>query len=423
MPIQITQAQKEHLLIIKQRAYSLLADNELPFWANNAWDNEYGGFLTRLNQEGKRLEDTKKVLMMQVRMIFSLSAVHRFGLQDRGYLDLAKQGFEFLIRHFWDKNDGGFYFSVDRLGNPLNVRKNTDFHAYAIIGLVEYFHASGCQESLEWAIRVYDLLINEALDHDKGFREDFDNHCWPVLNADQMSLGDQTDIKTVDMHTNMLEAMLYLSTATGFNNHRQTLEYLVQLICSRGIDAVNHCSITAFDQGWNPVTDGRGQSSTSYGLNVELAWLLLKAVRLLEKNEADYHHIITGLVDHALAFGYDHDHGGLYSHGPMNGSVWEVSELFGPLQKPWWSQAELLNALGDLYIWIGHPEYLLKLIEEFNWISQYQVDHVYGSWYQDINGVTFKPVTLDKGGEWKTAFHTSRALIKLIKNLELITEK
>ena len=56
----------------------------MPFWANNTWDEEYGGFLTRLDRRGQRLDDLEKVLMMQVRMIHSLSAAHRHGLRDRG---------------------------------------------------------------------------------------------------------------------------------------------------------------------------------------------------------------------------------------------------------------------------------------------------------------------------------------------------
>ena len=39
------------------------------------WDDDYGGFLTRLDRHGRRLDDSEKFLMMQVRMIASLAGL------------------------------------------------------------------------------------------------------------------------------------------------------------------------------------------------------------------------------------------------------------------------------------------------------------------------------------------------------------
>jgi mannose/cellobiose epimerase-like protein (N-acyl-D-glucosamine 2-epimerase family) len=80
---------KKQLASILERAESNLADNVMPFWADHTWDEEYGGFLTRLDRRGRRLDAREKILMMQIRMIASLSSAHRFGIRDRGYLELA----------------------------------------------------------------------------------------------------------------------------------------------------------------------------------------------------------------------------------------------------------------------------------------------------------------------------------------------
>jgi mannose 2-epimerase len=432
---------RDALRVILERAESNLAENVMPFWATHSWDEAYGGFLTRLDREGRWLDTSEKVMLMQVRMIASLSIAHRHGLRDRGYLELAAKGFEFLTAKMWDEKNGGFYFSVARDGQPKSTRKNTDFHAYAITGLVEYYRASGSPDALAWARRVYDVLLAQAADGDRGFIEDFDEGVWPVLNAEQMGLGSQQKIKTIDMHTNMLEALAYLAAATQDPAHMKTLRDLLRLICEKGIHHEHGCTISAFDYDWNPVADAGGNMTTSYGLNVELAWLMLEAVEVLEGNippapfeggekqipparfgEGEpYRGLVLGLVDHALSFGFDWERGGLAGNGPMTGHVLDSPLIACPILKPWWAQAELLNALIDAYAWTRGEQYLDAFIKLFDWIWNYQIDHEHGDWYQDVRWDTCQPLSTDKGGEWKTAFHVSRALTRVaegIRNLE-----
>ena len=398
-----------------RRAESTLADNLMPFWANNTWDAEYGGFLTRLDRYGNRMDASEKVLMMQVRMIHSLSAAHRYGLRDRGYLDLAHRGFDYLVNTFWDDDNGGFHYSVTREGRPLSTRKNTDFHAYAMTGLSEYYLASEKPEALNWGCRVFDLLLEKAADSDLGFIEDFDGRDWPALNAEQMGLGNRTDIKTIDMHTNMLEGMAYLARASGNQKHRDALNAVLDLICQKGIHPAG-CTVTAFDAGWNPVADARDNRTTSYGLNVELAWLIWEAAEVLGKDDTLYDHTALGLIDHALAFGFDHERGGLAANGPITGPVLDAAYLGAErLNKSWWAQAELLNALCSAFSRTGERRYFDALLKTFDWIYRFQIDHEYGDWYQDTRWDTGAPLTTDKGGEFKTSFHAGRALIQTIK--------
>lgn len=406
------------LELVRRLAETTLANNLMPFWAEHSWDEVYGGFLTRLDRQGHRLDDSEKVLMMQVRMIYALASAHAHGLTDRGYLELAHRGFDYLVQRFWDGPNGGFHFSLTRDGKPKSKRKNTDFHAYAMTGLAEYYRASKRREALEWAGRVFDVLMEKAADRDRGFVEDFDGGDWPALNDEQMGLGGRRGIKTIDMHTNMLEGFAYLARETRNPKHLEALRAAADLICTKGIHRPFGCTITAFDADWNPVPDGQGKMTTSYGINVELAWLLLEAACVLNEPREIYGDTVLGLIEHTLDFGFDHARGGLVAFGPLTGAVDEAFDLpESRMLKSWWAQAEMLNALVSAIEWTGEETYIDAFLKQFGWIWSFQIDHQYGDWYQDCHWDTGQPTTTDKGNEFKTAFHAGRALIRVSEGL------
>jgi mannose/cellobiose epimerase-like protein (N-acyl-D-glucosamine 2-epimerase family) len=410
---------EKKLLEIQNKAEANLRDSVLPFWTRATWDQEYGGFLTRVDRCGNLIDASEKLFIKQVRMLWSLAAAHRFGITDRGYLELAHKAFDYIVQTLWDNAEGGFYFSVTREGKPLSRRKNTDCHGYGMIGLSEYYLASQRSEALEWGNRIHALLLEKAKDRAFGFIEDFDGGSWPVLNSEQMNLGERHDIKTIDMHTNILEGLLYLCRASKDPRHLQALADVFDLIITKGIHPEYRCGITAFDYEWNPVPDAGGMWTTSYGLNAEMAWLLLAAVDELRYSRDSYARPILGLIDHALDYGFDWERGGLAAFGPMKGRVADARDLpERRLSKSWWAQAEMLNALAYACEWTRQRRYLEAFLKLFDWIWKFQIDHECGDWFQDVSWDSGEPLTLEKGLEWKTAFHASRALIQASQTIE-----
>jgi mannose/cellobiose epimerase-like protein (N-acyl-D-glucosamine 2-epimerase family) len=84
----------------------------------------------------------------------------------------------------------------------------------------------------------------------------------------------------------------------------------------------------------------------------------------------------------------------------------------------WWAQAEMLNALA---MPMNGPQdkYLDAFEKLFDWIWTYQIDHECGDWYQDVSW-DGEPTTMEKGREWKTAFHASRALMQASQVIDRI---
>lgn len=124
------------------------------------------------------------------------------------------------------------------------------------------------------------------------------------------------------------------------------------------------------------------------------------------------------MIDHALAYGFDHAQGGLAANGPIIGAVEDAEDLGEErLYKSWWTQAELLNALCEAFSRTGDRKYFDALVKTFAWIYRFQIDHECGDWYQDTHWDTGEPLTTDKGREFKTSFHAGRALMLLYKAL------
>ena len=86
--------------------------------------------------------------------------------------------------------------------------------------------------------------------------------------------------------------------------------------------------------------------SLSYGHNVEFAWLMLRANRSSVRSWPGP--TSTPISQYALKYGYDHEHGGLYSRGVRD-------EPASDTDKIWWVQAEMLAALTDALAAQGRP--------------------------------------------------------------------
>jgi mannobiose 2-epimerase len=215
------------------------------------------------------------------------------------------------------------------------------------------------------------------------------------------------------MHTNVMEGMMYLARASGCPRHMKALQKIVDLICARGIHKEYGGTITVFDYDWNPLADAAGRMTTSYGLNVEMAWIVFESADVLGAARETYQGAAMGLIDHALAFGFDEERGGLAAFGPLTGRVLEAVELGeGRLLKSWWAQAELLNALILAFQYTENRKYLEAFLKEFGWVHGHQIDRECGDWFQDIEWESGRPQHTDKGREFKTSFHAGRALIR-----------
>ncbi|HQU60178.1 MAG TPA: AGE family epimerase/isomerase [Saprospiraceae bacterium] len=157
----------------------------------------------------------------------------------------------------------------------------------------------------------------------------------------------------------------------------------------------------------------------SFGHDIETAYLLREAEEALGHGiTAQTENITKKMADHALEFGFDNDHGGLYDAG-----YYETKE--GPLTlikdtKNWWAQAEALNTL--LIFAQEYPQdthqYFPLFLKQWQYIDQYLIDHQHGGWYNYGLDKSPENFSRPKAHIWKSPYHTARALMNVSNRLD-----
>ncbi len=134
----------------------------LPFWEKGGLDRQHGGFLCELNEDGSLASD-EKFIWYQGRGIWVYSFLYNEFGKDRRWLDVARQGRDFLVQHM-QAGGGKWYEKVRSDGTLLEgLGENVYGWLFAAAGLAEYYRAVGHREDLDLAktslaaaLRAYD---------------------------------------------------------------------------------------------------------------------------------------------------------------------------------------------------------------------------------------------------------------------------
>ena len=113
-----------------------LLDNILPFWLNNAIDNENGGIFTCLDREGN-IYGRDKSVWFQGRALWTFCKAYNVIEKREEYLKAAKTIYDFLPK--CTDTDGRMYFTVTEDGLPLRKRRYWFSETFYIIGNAKHF--------------------------------------------------------------------------------------------------------------------------------------------------------------------------------------------------------------------------------------------------------------------------------------------
>jgi len=379
----------------------------LPYWYDTAIDNARGGYVLADDGSGKPQQPTEKQLVTQTRMIWGFSHAHIKGLSDskRNYLKAAEQGYRFLQEHFLDKQYGGYFWTTDLEGHPVDARKIVYGESFAIYGLVEYYRASGDKSALLQAMELYHVL--QKYSHDAahgGWMEHFERDWNPIVDPKAQVIVELGGAKSANTHLHLMEALTELYDASHDPEVRASLEEALKI--NKTWFYPEDPAKSAFHRfpDWQLVT-APSSAGLSYGHNVEFAWLMVRAEKVLKRKPSwtqFYAHL-----DHALKYGYDNDRGGLFSRGFDNQPATDTDKV-------WWVQAEMIAALTDALKHKANPAYVQALDKLLRFVETYQADPKDCIWHDTVTA-DGKPKSPAKAHNWKANYHDVRAMVKFIE--------
>jgi len=396
----------------------------LPFWLQNVADPDGHGYLTYFDAAGRRGPQTEKTFLMQIRSLYTMASAHRQGYGQNISAELAGMGAEFILDHYWDDKHDGWIWIADRAGNPTVYDKVGYGQCFAVYAFSEHCLATGDDRGRKAAERSYTVIRERMADSPDGYLELFERDWQPKPGG--KAGGDR---KSLDVHMHMMEAFTTLYELTGDPEHRDALQDIIDLILARMIDRETGLPYIQFSHAFEPLPaitfetewgrdaePGGGAHPlhmTSPGHNVEFAWLLLHAADILGQSRETYAAVLRPIFDHAVTYGLDAEHGGVYADVPMN----QPTNL---TDKQFWQQAETLIGMLDAYQLYRDSRYWDAFENVYRFVFDKMVRiEAGGEWVERVDRQG-NVVDAELGHAWKINYHTVRGMIQVVRRLHMM---
>jgi N-acylglucosamine 2-epimerase len=381
---------------IAQQYKNELLQNVVPFWENHSKDEEFGGYFTCLDREGK-VFDTDKFVWLQGREVWMFSTLFNKVEQKQQWLDMALHGAEFLQKYGHDGNLN-WYFSLTREGKPLVQPYNIFSDCFATMAFGQLYKATGNEEYGQIAKSTFDNILKRS-DNPKG-------------KYNKLVPG-----------TRPLKGF---SLPMILCNLSLEIEHLLpEQLVDETIEKVLHEVMEVFyqpDSGLileNVKPDGSFSDSfdgrlLNPGHAIEAMWFIMDlSVRLQRPELAEK---AVEIVLRTLEYGWDKDFDGIYYFLDIKGNPPQQLEWD---QKLWWVHIETLISLIKGYALTKNEKCLtwFEKVHDYTW--SHFADPEHGEWFGYLNrrGEVLLPL---KGGKWKGCFHIPRGLYQVWKTLETL---
>ena len=376
-----------NLTSVGRRYRAALLDNVIPFWMRHSPDPLYGGYLHCLDRDGTVIH-TDKSVWLQAREVWLFSWLYNTFDRRIEWLDMARLGADFLLRHGRDPN-GDWYFCLSRSGGPLVAPYNIFSDCFAVMAFAEYGRAAQNQEALDVARATY-RRIQQRKDNPKGR--------WNKAAPGARSW------------TNLSLPMININISGVINGiapdpaYERIMAEETAMVMDRFIDpeqGVIHENIGADGHFHDDCYEGR---HINPGHGIEAMWFIMEqAARRGDRALAER---CCQAIKGNLKFGWDRDFGGIYYFMDKLGKPhielqWDM--------KLWWVHLETLIACLMGWQLTGDPELLdwFRRVDDYTWARFPDPD--YGEWFGYLNRQG-RVNNACKGNRWKGCFHLPRAL-------------
>lgn len=397
-----------------------LTTNILPYWEKYSRDTTSGktGFFGKIDNDNNQDYEVSRSIVMTSRFLWAYSVAARF-FNDKKYLEMADFAADVILNKFFDKTNGGVYWSVMPDGTPDVSKKQIYGEAFCSYGLSEYAAAlmdlRGDKDKavlhMNKALELFDLMEKYALDKKDGGYIEACAIDWKETNDMRLSSKDMNCAKSMNTNLHVMEAYtnifrtlpVVMPEATAKRAQVGTaLKNLIHTTNTKIRQNDEHLGMF-FNMDWS-----RLDEEISYGHDIEASWLLWEAATELDDEEikSETKPVTLNMAQVALEQGMDNEAGAFenfFNKGKRDRT------------RVWWNQAEAVNGFYNAWEMTGDSKYSDAVKKVWTWIIEHQVDKKGGDWWAEINPDGTPNLKEAKGGNWKTAYHNARCCFELLR--------
>lgn len=384
--------------------------NIIPFWLERTVDRENGGFYGRISNEVNVEPEADKGLILITRILWTFSRLFA-RYRDPAYRDMANRAYDFLLKSFWDADEGGTYWMVDFKGQPVDTRKKTYGQAFTIYALAEYSLAFKHRASLEKAKTLFSLVEEKTRDATYGgYLENFEKD-WSLAADQRLSEIDMDEKKSMNTHLHLLEAYANLYRVWTDPIVETRLADLLKIFLSHIVNPASWHLRMFFKENWESRSE-----KVSFGHDIEASWLLCEAAEILGDPAilARVKQTARMIAMSVMEDGVDVDGALLYE--AEKGEIVDDS-------KHWWPQAEAVVGFLNAYQMTHEQTFIDAAAASWQFIEHYMIDRRCGEWYWKVSREGIPSSEQYKVDAWKGPYHNSRACLETISRLSELEQE
>lgn len=376
--------------------YDVLMNVFVDFWEKYSPDPIYGGYLCGFDREGELFFEDKSV-WQQGRSLWMFSKLYNEFGQKKEWLEAARSGYDFINAYCFDEK-GHMYFRVTRDGKPLVNRRYYFSEAFAIMGYVEYYIATGCEEVKQRAIDLFQKM--------------YYYYTTPGVfpaKVDPRTRKNQGH-SIVMIMLNVCQHMRKIDDAPLYD---EVITDCIDRIVNRFIKPEEKALFETVGPNGERVNSPEGRLINP-GHSMETAWFLM--TEAIHRKDEELMKTSMQVLLWSLERGWDKEMGGIFyfmdvENKPVLSLEWDMKLL--------WVHCEAMIALLYSYQYTGEEVYM----EWFGRIKEYVFanypDPGYPEWFGHLHR-DGSPVNYIKGSDWKGPFHNVRAFMIISQQLESI---
>ncbi len=353
-------------------------------------DNEFGGYINQLRDDGSIFDRKTKHLVGTCRFIYNYSLAYLV-LNDSAYQEAAAHGLRFL-QEVHRQPDGAFAWVLQGREVEDDTR-HCYGHAFTLVAAAGATKA-GVGGAAALASQVYDLLEERFWEPDAE------------LYVDEIAAGGWHAIEPYrgqNSNMHMCEAMLLAFEATNEVKFLDRAHLLAKRICvdlaEKADGLIWEHYQTDWSHDWDYNKDDPKNLFKPYGYLLghftEWAKLLLILERYRPEDWMLEH--ARSLFDVALEKSWDDQKGGMHYTFSPDGRILDTDRYY-------WVLSETFAAAALLALRTGDPVYWDWYDKTWSFSDRHFVDHEYGGWYRILNADNQKYDDL-KSPASKTDYH------------------